>query len=227
MKTKHIIIGGIAVVGLGLLYSFKKAQDKSIEQLSNLKIKFKSASGISIKLMEWLLTFKISIEIANPSNEDIGGVASLFALKRVEFSQNGVYYGAAEINTQLFMKAGEVRTVENIPVTLSISGIFDLVKSMIGSGAKITDIFDLVYVLQYKGTEYRLDDQINLISKQNQYQLPIGIEPRIEVMPRTLSASLNGVICRNRIKCGGLTKNGKLKKGYKFQRKTGNVVRAK
>ena len=34
-------------------------------------------------------------------------------------------------------------------------------------------------------------------------------------------------MCTNRIKCTGIDKNGKLHKGYKFQEKTGNVIRVK
>jgi hypothetical protein len=43
----------------------------------------------------------------------------------------------------------------------------------------------------------------------------------------TKKKSSSKKVCTNRVKCIGLDKSGKLQKGYKFQEKTGNVVKVR
>ena len=51
-------------------------------------------------------------------------------------------------------------------------------------------------------------------------------KPSQEIEPTIYGLSVPG-ICKNRVKCKGIDKTGKLHKGYKFQEHTGNVVKVR
>jgi hypothetical protein len=70
----------------------------------------------------------------------------------------------------------------------------------------------------------RLFDEIKL-AKISLSDYVSGRDKKVDLMVYGLSRPRT--VCTNRIKCEGVDKSGKLHKGYKFERGTGNIIRVK
>lgn len=148
---------------------------------------------------------KVSIlfeEFANPNKQDV----------KIEFTDKKLYQEIEDFST-------------NKKVNPSVS----LLKRFIGMQGTLPEVKKAKSLLksisnQLENSNDRLKPELTAAKKELETYL-YNPKEKVEVYHYGLSVPRN--ICTNRIKCTGIDKTGKLKKGYKFQKHTGAVIRVK
>lgn len=148
---------------------------------------------------------KVSIlfeEFANPNKQDV----------KIEFTDKKLYQEIEDFST-------------NKKVNPSVS----LLKRFIGMQGTLPEVKKAKSLLksisnQLENSNDRLKPELTAAKKELETYL-YNPKEKVEVYHYGLSVPRN--ICTNRIKCTGIDKTGKLKKGYKFQEHTGAVIKVK
>lgn len=151
MKTSHLIIGGVAVIGAVSYLGYKK-----VESLADTfdKMTIKPVGARNFKPSWGSLKFNLDVALHNPTAQDFAVNGMVATLKRLVMNYKGQFLGYADLNIdEISIPKFNTLVIRDLPITVG-TGI--LIQNLLSVTSLDFNDLQITAVIEALGSEFTI-----------------------------------------------------------------------